>query len=393
MSFSFRIPTLGAVLVLGIGAAVGGCGGDNVPENGVAKVADADGDGVITTAAFDRWVAIAARRSAQAQAPGAAPTPVFDAPNFTRCVASKQKTAPKPEKGKPKTTGVEFKTQCRQEWELLRDQALGYLVAAEWVRGEAKARDITLSDEDVDQAFAAQKQQAFPKPADYEKFLKQSGSTEDDLRAQIEIEQLQQKLVADVSKSADKVTRQDVAEYYKENRQQFGAPASRDVLVILTKTREQADRAKAALARGESWAAVAKRSSLDVASKDRGGKLQSVTKGQQLEPIDEVVFAAKENVTGGPVKTQFGYYLYRVTSVRKGNQQSMREATPTIERVLLSQNRQKAVDAFLKEFRARWTARTNCREGYVIAECRNAKAPKNQTATAARTTPSSSPTS
>lgn len=378
MSSSRLALALSAFFVLALGAVFAGCG-NSVPGNGVAKVSDTEGDGVITTEDFNHWMTIAANRSGQT--PGSDPIPVPDPPEFTKCIANKKKTAPKPAKGQPKTTDAQYKEQCKQEWEGLRDQVLGFLLAAQWVKGEAQEQDITVSKQDIDKAFAEQKKQAFPKDADYKKFLEESGSTEEDIRFQLEVEQLQQKLVQKITKGKDKVTDQQVAAYYNKNKEQFATPETRDLLVILTKTKEQAERAKAALDRGDSWAAVAKRFSIDEASKDQGGKLQGVTQGQQEKALDDAVFAAKKDVTGGPVKTQFGYYVYRVTKITKKDQQSLKQATPTIKSLLASQNQQKALDEFVKSYRKKWKERTNCKEGYVIQDCKNAKAPKTNTET------------
>ena len=37
-----------------------------------------------------------------------------------------------------------------------------------------------------------------------------------------------------------------------------------------------------------------------------------------------------------------------------------------------SQNQQKALDKFVKSFRKRWKAKTDCREGYRTQDCKNA---------------------
>ncbi|MBJ7330518.1 MAG: peptidyl-prolyl cis-trans isomerase [Solirubrobacteraceae bacterium] len=340
---------------------------------------------MVTTEDFNHWMTIAANRSGQT--PGSAPIAVPDPPDYTKCVANKKKTAPKPAKGQPKTTDTQYKAQCKQEWEGLRDQVLGFLLAAQWVKGEAAEQDIELNKKELDKAFAQQKKQAFPKDADYKKFLKESGSTEEDIRFQLEIEQLQKKLVDKITKGKNKVTNEQIAAYYKKNQAQFATPESRDLLVILTKTKAQADKAKAALDSGESWAAVAKKYSIDEASKGTGGKLAGVTQGQQEKALDDAAFAAKKDVTGGPIKTQFGYYVYRVTKITKKDQQDLKEATPTIKSLLQSQNQQKALDSFVKDYRKKWKERTNCKDDFTIQDCKNAKAPKTGTTGAAAQTP------
>ena len=62
---------------------------------------------------------------------------VPDAADFTKCIADKKQTAPKPAKGQPKPTDAQLKTQCQQEYDQLRDQVLQFLISLEWIEGEA----------------------------------------------------------------------------------------------------------------------------------------------------------------------------------------------------------------------------------------------------------------
>src|SRR6185312_2970843 len=97
---------LGAFFVLPL--ALSACGGDGgVPGNAVVKI----GPDTIKTSAFDHWVSAAAKsQAAQGGATAAATVP--DPPNFTKCIAQKKKTAPKPAKGQPNPTDATYKTQC-----------------------------------------------------------------------------------------------------------------------------------------------------------------------------------------------------------------------------------------------------------------------------------------
>src|SRR4051794_31349312 len=79
----------------------------------------------------------------------------------------------------------------------------------------------------------------------------------------------------------------------------------------------------------------------------------------------------------GPVKTQFGYYVFKVTKVTPASQQTLTQATPTIKQLLQSQNQQKALDDFVKDFQKRWKDKTDCRSGFVTQDCKNA--PKAKT--------------
>src|SRR3712207_7981666 len=80
--------------------------------------------------------------------------------------------------------------------------------------GEAKERDVKVSDADVEKAFQQQKKQSFPKEKDYQQFLKTSGFTEEDVKFRVRLEELSNKLREKVIKGKDNVSDAQVKEYY-----------------------------------------------------------------------------------------------------------------------------------------------------------------------------------
>src|SRR5688572_26337069 len=340
-------------------ALVAGCGG--VPGNAVAEV---DGK-AIEKSEYDHWVTVAARSSGQG-ADASVPKP----PEYTECVASKRKTTPKPAKGQPKVTDSQLKSQCKQEYEQLRDQVLQLLISFEWLEGEAEEQGIKISDEEVKKSFEQQKKQSFPKDADYQKFLKDSGQSEKDIMLQVKADLLASKIRDKVVKGKDKVSDAQIEKFYNENKARFAQPERRDLLVVLTKGEAKAKAAEKALKGGQAGKAVAKKFSIDEASKAQGGKLPAQAKGTLEKQLDAAVFKAKRGQLSGPVKTQFGFYLFKVTKVQKASQQTLAQAKETIRQTLQSQNQQKALEAFSKEYSERWKEKTDCREGYVIQQCK-----------------------
>jgi foldase protein PrsA len=365
------------LLVLALGAffvpasIVAGCGG--VPGNAVAEV---DGN-AIEKSSFDHWLTVASRAGGQASA--AAPKP----PKFTACIKQKRKTTPKPAKGQPKVTDAALKKQCKQEYDALRDQVLQLLVSFEWIEGEAKEQNIKVTDKEIQKAFEKQKKEAFPKEADFAKFLKDSGQTEKDIMKRVRLDALSNKIREKVTKGKDKVSDAEITAYYNKNKERFAQPERRDLRIVLTKSEAKAKQAKQAIEHGQSFAEVAKKYSIDQASKAQGGKLPAVAKGQQEKALDAAIFKAKKGQLTGPVKTQFGYYVFEVMKIAEASQQTLAQAKPTIKQTLASQNQQKALDKFVKSFRKRWKAKTECREGYRTQDCKNApKATPTPTATA-----------
>ena len=106
-----------------------------------------------------------------------------------------------------------------------------------------------------------------------------------------------------------------------------------------------------------------------------------MAKGQQEKSLDDAVFTATKSKLYGPVKTQFGYYVFDVSKITQASQQTLTQATPTIKQLLQSQNQQKALDSFVKDFQKRWKDKTNCRNGFVTQDCKNAPKAKNTTST------------
>jgi foldase protein PrsA len=340
-------------------AVVAGCGG--VPGDAVATV---DGNS-IDKAQFAHWMNVAAKTS------GTPNATVPDPPDYTQCVAQKRKTAPKPAKGQPKQTDAQLKTQCKQEYEGLRNQVLQLLVSFQWIDGEAKDLGLKVTDAEVQKSLDEQKKQSFPKKGDYEKFLKTSGQTNEDILQRVRLTLLSNKIRDKVTKGKDTVTPAQIQAYYDKNKSRFAQPEQRDLRIVLTKDKVKAEQALKALEGGDSWKEVAKKYSIDTQSKNQGGKLPPVSKGQQEKALDDAIFKAKKGQLEGPVKTQFGYYDFLVDKVTPASQQSLQQSTATIKQLLAAQNQQKALDTFVKDFRDKWKAKTECREGYKTPDCKN----------------------
>ena len=89
----------------------------------------------------------------------------------------------------------------------------------------------------------------------------------------------------------------------------------------------------------------------------------------------------------GPVKTQFGYYVFKITKVTPAVQQDLKDVKDAVKQAVISEKQSKAMGAFTKEFEKKWKARTECRKGYVIEQCKNAPKPKSNTTTTVQQQP------
>jgi parvulin-like peptidyl-prolyl isomerase len=369
------IPALGAVLFAL--AVVAGCGG--VPSDAVVSVAGKP----ITKSTFTHWLGVAA--AATSATGEAAPSkPVIPEPaSYKACIAHLEATQPKPAKGAAAPTPAQLKSQCETQFKSLQQEVLGFLISSAWVLGEGESLGVKVSDSEVKKRFTQIKEQQFPKPAEFEKFLASSGQSVSDLLLRVKLNLLSSKIQQKIIKSKSNVSQAQIAKYYNEHKSRFEVPEKRAVNVILTKTEAQAAKAKAEVSSGKSFASVAKSASIDPVSKARGGLLPEVVKGQEEQALSNAIFAAKANALSGPVKTPFGYYVFEVKSVKPGSVQTLAQAQSSVKSQLVATNQQAALSSFVKNFKKKWMAKTECAANYngvpiatVIQDCKQYKAPK-----------------
>jgi foldase protein PrsA len=375
------IPALGAVLFALV--ALSACGG-GIPSNAVVQV---DGK-PITKETYGHWLNVAAA-SSTATTGGAKPV-VPVPPNYTACIAHLVAIAPKPTKAQPAPTPAQLKSECEAQYKSLQQEVLGFLISSNWVLGEANSLGVKISDAEVKKQFEKIKTQQFPKAAEFQKFLTNSGQTVSDLLLRVKLNLLSSKIQQKIIKEKSKVTQAQISKYYNNNPKRFSVAEKRNLLIILTKTEAQANKAKQEIESGKSFSSVAKAVSIDPSSKSNGGSLPGVVKGQEEKTLDNAVFAAKKSVLVGPVKTPFGYYIFQVTKITPGSQQTLAQAQASIKSQLTATQQQTALSSFVKTFKKKWTSKTECRKGYVVADCKTYVTPKTATATtpgATTTTP------
>lgn len=371
---------LSAFFVAATALAACGSSGNSVPSGAVASV----GGTPISLSDYQKWATIAAKGSSPGGAPGVVPDP----PTYTRCIAALRKQT-RPVRGQPAPTDVTLRAQCRQQNQAIMQNTMATLIQQAWIEKEASAQGVTVSDAEVARQLAITKRQSFPTEKAYQRFLKQSGMTQADVLERVRVQALATKLTRKIQSSAAPVTDAQIQSYYQRNSAQFALPERRDIQLILSKTKAQANAAMSAVKGGTSWAAAAKKYSTDAASKATGGELKGVSQGQEEKAVDQAAFSAKKGVIVGPIRGQFGWYLVRVVAITPASQTPLSQARAQIRALLQQQSSQQKLASFIRDFQTRWRGKTNCRAGYVVILCKNAPTPR-VTSTAGGTVATSS---
>jgi peptidyl-prolyl cis-trans isomerase C len=240
-------------------------------------------------------------------------------------------------------------------------QIMPQLVGIEIAKAYAQEQNITVSDEEVDQEIAKIKEQVGDQARSsgqdmsnqeaYEQALKQNNITEDqlreDIRENLPVQKVQERVTGDAAPS-DK----EIQNYYEKNKEaQFTTPEQRCVRHILFNKdqKEKAEDVKQKLENGGDFAKLAKEYSQDPGSAEKGGDLGCLGKGETVPEFEQAAFGAKQGEIVGPVKTEFGYHILKVTDVKTEQARSLQEVESQIRSQLATEKQSEAFNKWIEE--------------------------------------------
>jgi peptidyl-prolyl cis-trans isomerase D len=141
---------------------------------------------------------------------------------------------------------------------------------------------------------------------------------------------------ADLAKP-DAVSDADAKTYYEQHKASYGTPERRELHQIIFPNPEEAAAAHERIAKGASFADLAKERGL----KDSDTDVGMVTKAEVIDPaVADAAFALKAGEVSTPVQGRFGTVLMQVGKIEPGNQKTYEEVAPQIKREI-AENRAK----------------------------------------------------
>ena len=159
------------------------------------------------------------------------------------------------------------------EYNTLKNQAVQFLVQRTIFELQAGELDVEVTDQQVNARLSQIKKQYFGgDQKKYEAQLKQQGLSDEQVRKDIRAQLVQEGIFKKVTEDI-KVTDKEIADYYGQNKDQYGTPESREIRHILVPTKKQANDLYERLQNGADFAALAKKFSQDPGSKSQGGRL------------------------------------------------------------------------------------------------------------------------
>ena len=139
------------------------------------------------------------------------------------------------------------------------------------------------------------------------------------------------------------VTDADVKAYYDQNAKRYGVEEQRRASHILVAVKKDASAAEVATAKTKAekllaqvratpadFAKLAKASSDDPGSGERGGDLDLFGRGMMVKPFEDAAFAMKVGQISDLVRSDFGFHIIELTNIKPATTKTMEEVKPEI---------------------------------------------------------------
>lgn len=224
----------------------------------------------------------------------------------------------------------------------LKDQRktqLESMVQEKVILKEGEKSNVLPSKTDLDKQVAdklADVKKVYKTDDEFNNALKSANFTVDSLKeylgTQIKIDTILNKTVfKDLS-----ITDADIQKYYNENKAQYTQQPGANMFHILVDSEDKAKSIKAELDKGAKFEDLAAKYGTD-GTKDQGGSLGYVAYDAQNFDKDFLTAAKKlkEGEISGPVKTQYGWHIIKVTGIQSSSKtQELSAVKDTIKQTL-----------------------------------------------------------
>jgi len=211
-----------------------------------------------------------------------------------------------------------------------------------------------ISETEVEPALAEMKKQYESQGRSFEQLsAKDKEKIKETLESQIRVERLLQSVCRDIPEPS----RESIAEYYGENKEQYKSPEQIRVAHIVKYINWQSDEKSAydaiKQAREELNGGVVFEMLVDKYTdcSDNGGDLGYITKGQMVEEFEDVVFKLGPGEASEIFRTRFGFHIAKLYDRKPAVVLSLEDVRGRIAEELKEQMRRKAVDEFVDKLK------------------------------------------
>ena len=223
------------------------------------------------------------------------------------------------------------------------------------IKDRADRLGITVSDAELKDAVSRLKQQyGITTDQQFEESLRSSGLTRLDMEARLRDTLITNKVFGRELRSREQLTDAELRERYNREKDSFRLPERahlREIVVLKpengnpdeARTRA-AEIAEAARKPGTDFAALASTMS-DAGTKDKGGDLGEIAKGDLVADLDKAVFNAPAGSIIGPLETKSAWHIMKV-------EQRLPSEVPAFESVKDKLKQDASEETFERDYKA-----------------------------------------
>ena len=237
---------------------------------------------------------------------------------------------------------------ARQRAEISR-VVLDQLIEQRLVLQEARRENAMPTETQIDDQLQEIKRN-FPSQRDFELALTQRNLSLTELKDRLRTNLAVRNLMVKVAPAT--VTDAEIEQYFRQHHSEFDRSEQVHVRHILLDDENQARLVLAKLKRGEAFEDLARQYSKDPGSREQGGDLGFVSRGQLVTEFEQAAFALQPKQISDVVKTQYGYHLIQVLDRRPPQPATLEQARDQIRRVLLSSRQEATFQEWLKKIKA-----------------------------------------
>lgn len=207
--------------------------------------------------------------------------------------------------------------------ETVRKNLVNELISELLIKDRADRLGLTVSNEEIKEAITRLKQQYnITTDEQFEASLQQSGLTRAEMEARLRDTLITNKVFARELRNRNELTDPELRERYNREKEQYRLPERARLREVVVLKPEDPSKLAEASQRANEIAEAARKPETDFANlastmsesgtRDKGGDLGEVAKGDLVEDLDKAVFSAPAGTIIGPLETKSAWHIVRV---------------------------------------------------------------------------------
>jgi peptidyl-prolyl cis-trans isomerase C len=245
-------------------------------------------------------------------------------------------------------------SQEEADFKHLKKALLDQFVEARIILHEASSMGITVSDDELGDAFTRIKK-GYPQGG-FDELVRNEAALRQ-WKERLHQRLLIEKVINRVSRLTVPIDEDTVRKYYKKHRSEFIASDQVRVRQIVVKNRQEAEDLLKRIKQGGAFEELARKHSIGPEA-EMGGDLGFFGRGGMPEEFD-VVFSLQVGETSDIVQSPYGYHLFQVVAKRGEKESNFDEVKDRIRQMIAQEEEEKIFQGWLKKVKKKASISVN----------------------------------